>query len=202
MADHFPHRAGIGSRQPVRLIIRAMDSRDRPAVGRHLLDLDAVDRNARFGGAFSDAAIEAYVLGIDWTRALLAGAVENGRVVGLAEAQPTEMPHRVEIAASVHAPFRRMGLATHLIQNVMSSAFDRGADVAELSFAPGNRAIIGLIRRLGGTFAGLSNAEIKVLPSGCVDPGRVGLVGQLLVRDAESGRDQDFARSGATRIAS
>jgi ribosomal protein S18 acetylase RimI-like enzyme len=84
--------------------------------------------------------------------------------VGLAEAQPSTSPGRVEMAVSVHLPYRRQGLGRHLVSLAMNRAVARGAEVAEFLFAPDNQAVIGLIRGLGGRFAATRDRAEIILP--------------------------------------
>jgi pimeloyl-ACP methyl ester carboxylesterase len=146
------------------LRIRPLGRGDLPEVERHLLAFGPVDRHARFGAAFGDAAIAAYVRGVDPARAVLVGAVDgpSGRLLGLAEAQPAAAPRRVEMAVSVHAPHRRHGLGRRLVAAAVAAAFERGAEAAEFLFAPGNRPIAGLVRALGARIdATMDRAEIR-----------------------------------------
>jgi ribosomal protein S18 acetylase RimI-like enzyme len=133
--------------------IRALDDHDLPMIERHLLALDSLSRRARFGSAFADTSIVAYVRRIDLKRALLMGAVDRtDGIVGLAEAQPTTSPLRVEMAVSVHEQYRHCGLGGYLVSRTMSEAFSRGVEVADFLFARDNQAIVGLIRAVGGHY--------------------------------------------------
>jgi GNAT superfamily N-acetyltransferase len=143
---------------------RRLDRRDLPEVERHLLALEPADRRARFGSAFSDAAVLAYVRSLDLARGVLVGAVDeaSGRILGLAEAHPGPSAGWVEVAVSVQAPHRRCGLGRGLVSAALAGAFERGAEAAEFLFAPGNRPIAGLVRALGARIdATLDRAEIR-----------------------------------------
>jgi ribosomal protein S18 acetylase RimI-like enzyme len=155
---------GLDPASAAGLLVRPLGRADLPGVERHFLAFDLADRRARFGTALRDAAISAYVRGLDPSRAVLVGAVDgsSGRVVGLAEAQPTGAPRRVEMAVSVEARHRRRGLGRHLLVQTMAIAFTRGAEAAEFLFAPDNRAVAGLVRALGArTAATLDRAEMR-----------------------------------------
>jgi GNAT superfamily N-acetyltransferase len=152
------------------LHVRGLEGGDLAEVERHLLALDPMSRRARFGSAFADTSVVAYVSRIDLHRALLVGAFDGSSgIVGLAEAQPTSSSRRVEMAVSVHVPYRLKGLGRHLVVRAMNEAFSRGAEVAEFQFARDNRAIVGLIRALGGRFSAMcDHAEISSPnPPGC-----------------------------------
>jgi ribosomal protein S18 acetylase RimI-like enzyme len=150
---------------PEDLRVRPLGRADLPEVERHLLALGPADRRARFGLALGDAAVAAYARRIDPDRAVLVGAADGpgGRLVGLAEAQPTGAPGRVEMAVSVHAPHRRRGLGRRLVGAALAAAFEaRGAEAAEFLFDPGNRPIAGLVRALGARIgATLDRAEVR-----------------------------------------
>jgi ribosomal protein S18 acetylase RimI-like enzyme len=146
------------------LLIRRLGHDDLPEIERHLLALSQTERRARFGTALGDPGITAYARKMDFVRALLVGAVDgpSGRVVGLAEAQPTAAPGRVEMAVSVHAKHRRQGLGRRLLADALAGAFARGAEAAEFLFAPDNRPIAGLVRALGARIdATMDRAELR-----------------------------------------
>ena len=137
---------------------------DLAELERHLVGLDPMDRHARFGSALSDSAVAAYVRRIDPARAVLFGALDDdGCILGIGEAQPTLAPRRVELAVSVHAPYRRHGLGRRLVEAAMTAAFARGADAAELHFDRGNIPMIGLVRSFGVriVLGGMCRAEIR-----------------------------------------
>lgn len=164
--------------------IRPLTCQDLAGVERHLLALDAMDRYARFGASRSDALLTGYVRRLDPTRAVVVGALDGvtSRIVGLAEAQPTGDPRKVEVAVSVHQPFRSCGLGRCLVGAVVATAFERGAEVADFYFDPGNRAIAGLVSSMGAQLGSALNHaqlhcsefykdEVALLPAfwqGCV----------------------------------
>jgi ribosomal protein S18 acetylase RimI-like enzyme len=135
-----------------------------PDVEHHLLALDLPDRAARFGGSVCEEVVSRYVRGIDPIRATLVGAVQStgGCIIGLAEAQPTDRPRVVELAVSVLAQYRCRGLGQRLLAQAIATAFARGAHTAECLFDPTNRAVAGIVRRLGGRFgSSFPKAEIR-----------------------------------------
>jgi hypothetical protein len=156
-------RLPTADRDLAQLHVRSLEGGDLAEIERHLLALDFMSRRMRFGSAFADTSVVAYAFGIDLHRAVLVGAFDGSSgIVGLAEAQPTSSPHRVEMAVSVHMPYRLKRLGSHLVALAMNAAFARGAEVAEFRFARDNRAIVGLIRTLGGRFtATFDHAEIR-----------------------------------------
>ena len=133
--------------------MRPLDAGDLPDIGRHYLALGLADRRARFGAPPSDASILAYVRQLDPARAILVGAFLMGDtdLGGVVEAQPTSSPDRVEIAISVHPCLRRRGVGLGLVRTALALAFESGFVAAEFFFAPDNRAMIGLARKLGAS---------------------------------------------------
>src|SRR4051812_41376335 len=83
--------------------------------------------------------------------AVLVGAAEasSGRIVGLAEAQPTNRLHAVELAVSVHPAWRGCRLGQRLLGQVIAIAFARGAETAEFHFDPADRTVVRIVRALG-----------------------------------------------------
>jgi GNAT superfamily N-acetyltransferase len=112
-----------------------------------------LDRRARFFGKLSDEAISAYARRLDPFRVVLIGAFDpSERLVGLAEAHPTDVVRTVEVAVSIDSAFRHRGLGQRLVARALMAAFARGAQLAEFNFAPGNRPVVSMVRTLGGRF--------------------------------------------------
>jgi ribosomal protein S18 acetylase RimI-like enzyme len=148
---------------PSELQIHCLGHDDLPRVEQHLLALGEMDRRARFGTAIRDLGISAYVRRVDPSRAIMIGAVDgrSGHIVGLAEAQPSMTPQRVEMAVSVLPDFRRHGIGQRLLRQAVAGAFETGIEVAEFFFSPDNRPVIGLVRKLGARIAAtFDRAEI------------------------------------------
>jgi ribosomal protein S18 acetylase RimI-like enzyme len=147
------------------LLVRVLNRGDLPGIERHLLTLDSASRHTRFGSAFADSSVSAYVRQIDVRRALLIGAVDGAddRIVGLAEAQPTTCIDRVEMAVSVDLPYRRKGIGRCLMIMAMTRALCRGTAIAEFFVEQDNWAAVGLIKSLGGRFGvRLGRVEVKL----------------------------------------
>jgi AAHS family 4-hydroxybenzoate transporter-like MFS transporter len=144
------------------LRVRQLGASDLPSVERHLVQLEPSDRRARFLCYRSDAAIAAYVRGIDPSCTVLVGAFDpSDRMVGLAEAHPTDTPRTVEVAVSIDPAFRRRGLGQRLVARALAVAFDRGMQWAEFFFAPNNCALAGLVETLGGRITAPGHALIE-----------------------------------------
>ena len=137
----------------VALHLCQLGTSDSRAIEQHLLGLAPQDRRARFFGKLTDEAISAYAQRLDPSRAVLIGAFDPGeRLVGLAEAHPTDAVRTVEVAISIDPAFRHRGLGQRLVARALTAAFARGAESAEFNFAPGNRPIVSMVRTLGGRF--------------------------------------------------
>jgi ribosomal protein S18 acetylase RimI-like enzyme len=142
-----------GLRSAARLVIRPLVPRDLPAVEAHFLELELVDRCQRFHACKSDAALAAYVAGLDLERVILIGAFDpmSGALVGLAEAHldDARRPTAAELSASVLAPWRDAGLGRRLVRQALEVAFRCGADTARFEVAPDNRPMRRLLQALG-----------------------------------------------------
>jgi ribosomal protein S18 acetylase RimI-like enzyme len=135
------------------LVMRKLHGADLDEIERHFLELARLDRAARFMSAPSDEAVRAYARRIDPSSAAVIGAfAPAGRLVGLAEAQPTEKPGTVEIAVTVAGDYQRKGLGRELVRRLVALAFANGAQAAEFYFCPSNKPIIRIVSSLGGRF--------------------------------------------------
>lgn len=135
------------------LVMRGLRNEDLVKVEKHLLDLCRIDRATRFLGAPSDEVVSGYARQLDPSASTMVGAFGlSGRLLGFAEAQPTETKGRVEIAVTVAHDCRRRGLGRALVARVVELSFDEGAHTAEFNFCPSNKAIVRLILALGGRF--------------------------------------------------
>jgi ribosomal protein S18 acetylase RimI-like enzyme len=137
----------------VALHVRQLGTSDSRTIEQYFSGLAPLDRRARFFGKLSDEAISAYAQRLDPSRALLIGAFDpSGRLVGLAEANPTNAVRTVEVAVSIDPAFRHRRLGQRLVARALIAAFARGAQSAEFNFAPGNRPVVSMVRTLGGRF--------------------------------------------------
>jgi RimJ/RimL family protein N-acetyltransferase len=145
----------------VGLRVTPLEATDLAAVERHLLALAPADRRARFLGDPSDAVIAAHARRLDPSGAIIIGAIDSSaRVIGLAEAYPTDTQRTVEVAVSVDVAFRRRGVGRCLVARVLALAFARGAESAEFVSAPDNHALARLVQGLGGRTRGLGHFSI------------------------------------------
>ena len=132
--------------------MRQLGVADVPAIEEHLLKLAPLDRRARFLSHTTDEVISDYVRRLDPFRGVLIGAFDCGeRIVGLAEARPTVGTRKAEAGVTVDVAFRRRGLGRQLVARALGLAFlALGVKSVEFNFMPGNRALVCLVRSLGG----------------------------------------------------
>ena len=168
-AGDLPRRQGVH--------LRRLGDEDLPLIEMHLLSLDIPSRNSRFHSGFGDAAVAAYVRGLDPSRDVLFGAIDPGTgcIVGLAEARPAAAPKTMELGASVLRSHRKRGLAHALVALAVDVASDQGATAADLRLAPGNLAANRIAARLGASFRAPGIAVVH-LPLG--DPFAKGVARQ------------------------
>lgn len=145
--DPLPEWAG-----PTPLIIRRLHSNDATAFAAHLFGLSPQDRRLRFFQDVTDTQIQAYVYGMDFSNALILGAIRSGRMIGVAEAlfNRSATERHVEIAVSVDVDSRGHGLGRYLVGQVINRAGLLGAHKAYLMFLRENRPIQCIVRALGG----------------------------------------------------
>ncbi len=157
-AGDLPRRQGVH--------LRRLGDEDLPLIEMHLLSLDMPSRNRRFHRGFGDAAVAAYVRGLDPGRDVLFGAIDPGTgcIVGLAEARPADAPKTMELGASVLRSHRKLGLAHALVALAVDVASDQGATAADLRFAPGNLAANRIAARLGASFRAPGIAVVRLPP--------------------------------------
>ena len=138
------------------LALRGLRADDLAMIEEHLLDLCRTDRAMRFLGAQNDEAVSSYARHLDPSASIMVGAIApSGRLLGFAEAQPTEARGKVEIAVTVAHAWRRRGLGRALVARVIVLSFADGAHIAEFNFCPSNKAIVCLVASLGGRFGPL-----------------------------------------------
>jgi RimJ/RimL family protein N-acetyltransferase len=138
------------------LVMRELYNADLDEIGRHFLDLARCGRAARLTSA-SDEAVKTYLRRIDQSAATMIGAfaASGRRLVGIAEAQPTEKAATIEIAVTVAADYRRKGLARELVRRLVALAFAGGVRTVEFNFRPSNKPVIRIVSSLGGRFGNL-----------------------------------------------
>lgn len=131
--------------------LRRLDAGDLGGIAAHLLDLDMVSRNQRFHCGFGDAAITAYVDGLDAKTDILFGAIDprSDQIVGLVEARATTAQHTVDLGVSVLPSHRGLGLGRKLVAQAAETAFAEGNDAVDLRFDPANLPASRIVAGLG-----------------------------------------------------
>jgi RimJ/RimL family protein N-acetyltransferase len=116
---------------------------------RHLLRLDGEDRRLRFGSTVKDEGIRAFVRRLDIRRTLVLGHLDAaGEVVGAVQIFLADA-RSVELAFSVEAAFRVLGLGTALMERALLWARNRGLRQVYLHCWTDNRAMCRLAHRAG-----------------------------------------------------
>ena len=150
---------------------------DAPALIRHYRRLGNFDRYTRFFSAMSDDGIRRYVETFDWTRMIAVCVYSDEDLVGVAELGWEERgaPERAELGISVDAGFRRRGLASWLVCDLVDAGRRAGVESVYASWVGGNDAIGRIMRSFGASIwlsgnhwqgeLRLANAEIG-LPAG------------------------------------
>jgi GNAT superfamily N-acetyltransferase len=89
-----------------------LTSDDAPKLYALLSVADPAQRRARFGGAFSEAAIRRHYESLDWTRYFAVGAFVRRRLEAVIEFYPDAEGRRAEIAAlGLRGAAKRLGQA-------------------------------------------------------------------------------------------
>jgi RimJ/RimL family protein N-acetyltransferase len=142
-----------GSR--ARWVFRKLWPRDAGALTIHLLRLDTEQRAFRFGYAVSDAWIEAYCAGTDWTRSVTLGCWIAGELRGVAELKLLDRgwPPSAEAALSVDRAFESRGMGTELCRRGLVIARNRGVSRVFMLCLPENRRIRRLIARFNPKYS-------------------------------------------------
>lgn len=93
---------------------------------QHLLRLSSDERRLRFSGAVGEHFISDHCDRIDWLRAVVIGAFEDGILRGAAELQlETGVPGRAELAITVEAAWQDQGIGTELLSRTITIAANR-----------------------------------------------------------------------------
>lgn len=133
LPDWFPSLA-TGFAGPIMTPPRPMTRRlwpsDASAVLDHHLRLDAQERYLRFGRAVSDEIVRAHCTGLDWSRSILLGTEEDGRLVAVAQLAimgpaPGTAIGQAEFAVSVEHSAQNRGIGSELLGRIITLARNR-----------------------------------------------------------------------------
>lgn len=150
-----------------KIIVGELTRLDRGALERHLLSLDAEDRRLRFGLALGDAALRAYVAGIDFGRdAAFCVFGDDLQLVGAAHLARSD--DGAELGLSVLPGHRGRGLGGALLERAHTHARNWGVDALFMQCLAENGAMLHLARKQGMaivTQAGEAGASLKLPPA-------------------------------------
>ena len=135
-------------------LIRRLRRHDAARIEEHFLALEREDRRLRFCREIADAQIRGYVQAIDWDQSFILGAVQQDRLIGVAEAlfdRPLT-PRHAEIAVTVSRQLRGRGLGRHLVDLMIDHVSAVGVTQTSLYFLRENCLIQRIVRSLGGIF--------------------------------------------------
>jgi GNAT superfamily N-acetyltransferase len=153
-------------------LIRRLRRHDEALIEAHFLAFNREDRRLRFCREIGDAQIGAYVRDLNWDHSFLLGALQDDRLIGVAEAvfDRAPAPREAEIAVTVSKPLRGRGLGRHLVDLTVDHVSARGVMRTSLFFLRENRFIQRIVRSLGGVF----DAEEGAIPTRCFAPAGAG----------------------------
>lgn len=121
---------------------------DRPALAAHFLALDAEDRRLRFGTSPGNAAVSAYVEGIDLARDCVYVVHDEAlRIVGAVHVAITGAA--AELGLSVLPAHRGEGVGDALLRRALTFLRNRDAREVFVHCLAENRAMLHLARRNG-----------------------------------------------------
>jgi GNAT superfamily N-acetyltransferase len=137
---------------PSGIVVQKLGAPHRDQIVRHLLRLPAEDRRLRFGGPINDAAIAAYVAGIDFARDGVFGVLAaNLELIGVAHLAPDASEASAELGLSVDASARGKGCGYALLQRAVLHATNRDYRVLFMHCLAENSTIMHMARKAGLT---------------------------------------------------
>jgi hypothetical protein len=122
-----------------------------PLLRDHLLRLDSESRRDRFHGLLDDSFIERYAAKCAEDGTVIIAYFENGVVRGAAELHPPDQsPESLpEIAFSVEASQRRLGVGSILFKKLIAEARARGYRSLRITTGAQNQAMRALAQKFG-----------------------------------------------------
>jgi GNAT superfamily N-acetyltransferase len=148
-----------------------------PLLREHLLRLDHASRHDRFHGFMDDSFVERYAEKCASDGTLIIAYLEQGVVRGAAELHPpdTSPDLQPEIAFSVEADFRRLGVGSILFRKLIEEARAKGYRNLRITTGAQNDAMRALANKFGAhlTFRyGESTGTIELKEQPRTDPAR------------------------------
>jgi GNAT superfamily N-acetyltransferase len=140
-----------------------------PLLRDHLLRLDPESRHDRFNGFLDDSFIERYAAKCAADGTVIVAYMEDGAVRGAAELHPPEQSDDgvPEIAFSVEACVRRLGVGSILFKRLISEAQWRGYRRLRVTTSAENHAMRALATKFGANLVfqrGESTGTIELKP--------------------------------------
>jgi GNAT superfamily N-acetyltransferase len=146
-----------------------------PLLRDHLLRLDRASRHDRFHGFMDDSFIERYAEKCANDGTVIIAYIEDGVVRGAAELHPPEQSPdaQPEIAFSVEASARRLGVGSILFRKLIEEARAKGYRSLRITTGAQNEAMRALANKFGAhlTFRhGESTGSIDLAPQRQPEP--------------------------------
>jgi GNAT superfamily N-acetyltransferase len=146
-----------------------------PLLRDHLLRLDRASRHDRFHGFMDDSFIERYAEKCANDGTVIIAYIEDGVVRGAAELHPPEQSPdaQPEIAFSVEASARRLGVGSILFRKLIAEARAKGYRSLRITTGAQNEAMRALANKFGAhlTFRhGESTGSIGLAPQRQPEP--------------------------------
>ncbi len=137
---------------PADIRFRRLWRSEAPLYAAHLRRLQPEDRRARFMGSMDRRFARRHVASIDWTRAVVLGALSAAVCAPLPNSIPfvRPQPPEAEVALTTERHFQDRGLGSELLRRLTVTARNRGIHELHLVTLPEN----GRIRRIVEKFKG------------------------------------------------
>jgi hypothetical protein len=131
--------------------VRTLSQQELPLLRDHLLRLDHESRHDRFHGFMDDSFIEGYAEKCASDGTIVIAYLEDGVVRGAAELHPpdTSADLQPEIAFSVEAGQRRLGVGSILFRKLIAEARARGYRHLRITTGAQNDAMRALANKFG-----------------------------------------------------
>jgi GNAT superfamily N-acetyltransferase len=130
---------------------------------RHLLRLDAVTRNERFGRGVSDDWIACYAAEANWSHGAVLGCWIDGTLRGIAELRRygSFRSRTGEAALSIEPAFQNHGLGSILARRIADIARNRGITTLRMVVDAGNLRMRTIVQKLGARMAFAGGGQIE-----------------------------------------
>jgi hypothetical protein len=155
--------------------VRTLRRQELPLLRDHLLRLDRASRHDRFHGFMDDSFIERYAEKCTNDGTVIIAYIEDGVVHGAAELHPPEQSPdaQPEIAFSVEASVRRLGVGSILFRKLIAEARAKGYRSLRITTGAQNEAMRALAHKFGAHLRfrhGESTGSIDLAPQRQPEP--------------------------------